>query len=198
MSEYATKKAWESYVMYLAMKRHFSTKGYDYFKYNGKVKVSPDTFATRPDVYFFKKIADVPHKEDLILSNMVHNPDVWIRDVLSSEGENIYKEWLKKMDSFTYLFKRELNRLDDDLDANFKVVGDELPGAMKAYYEKQVSLETLTMLSKLLGVNKYWDASLKGNLLGEPLNTRLQKYEPFLKFIDTKSIMNIIKEKWDI
>ena len=198
MSEYATKKAYESYVMYLAMKRHFSTKGYDYFKYNGKVKVSADTFMTRPDVYFFKKIADIPHKENLMLANLVANPDAWIRDIVSGTGETVYKDWVKKMDSFSYTFKRELNRLDDDLDKNFKPNGDNLPEAMSAFYEKQISLETLTMLSKLLGINKYWESELKGHLIAAPLNDKLQKYSPFLSFMDTKQITEYIKEKWEI
>ncbi len=48
---YATEDAFKTYVDYLALKRHFTTKTYDYHKYNGKVKVSFEAFQTRKDVF---------------------------------------------------------------------------------------------------------------------------------------------------
>ena len=36
--------AFDCYVIYLAIKAHFSRKTYDYFKYNGHIKASQDKF----------------------------------------------------------------------------------------------------------------------------------------------------------
>ena len=47
-----TKKTMEPidvYIMYCAMKAHFSRKDYDFFKYGGKTKVSRDSFWKRKD-----------------------------------------------------------------------------------------------------------------------------------------------------
>ena len=45
----------EAYSTYLAVRNHFKTKNYDYFKYNGKIKVNEDKFRTRRDHYQFEK-----------------------------------------------------------------------------------------------------------------------------------------------
>jgi len=41
--------AFESYRVYSALKLHFTTDSYDYFKYNGKTKVTPENFEKRKD-----------------------------------------------------------------------------------------------------------------------------------------------------
>ena len=53
-SLYSSKDAFEVYICYLAMKRHF-TSSYDYFKYNGKVNARVDAFENRKDKFFFFK-----------------------------------------------------------------------------------------------------------------------------------------------
>ena len=41
--------AFETYGAYLALKRHFTTDQYDYFRYNGIVKYSAKSFENRRD-----------------------------------------------------------------------------------------------------------------------------------------------------
>ena len=43
----------ECYKVYMAIRLHFISKSYDYFKYNGKVKASNDSFYKRRDKYRF-------------------------------------------------------------------------------------------------------------------------------------------------
>ena len=45
------------YIMYCAMKAHFSRKDYDFYKYGGKTKVSRDSFYKRKDRHFFVKLS---------------------------------------------------------------------------------------------------------------------------------------------
>ena len=55
-----TKKTMEAidvYIMYCAMKAHFSRKDYDFHKYGGKTKVSRDSFWKRKDRFFFVKLS---------------------------------------------------------------------------------------------------------------------------------------------
>ena len=42
---------------YLAIKLHFSSDTYDYFKYEGKVNCKLETFTKRNDRYFFHKLS---------------------------------------------------------------------------------------------------------------------------------------------
>ena len=55
MSEGDYMSAYETYSTYLAMQAHFNRGNYDFFKYNGKMKVKEETFFARKDRYFFEK-----------------------------------------------------------------------------------------------------------------------------------------------
>ena len=46
----------DAYLMYCAMKAHFDKNDYDFVKYNGKSKVSRDSFYKRNDRVFFVKL----------------------------------------------------------------------------------------------------------------------------------------------
>ena len=52
--------ALETYVVYMALKLHFTSKNYDYFRSNGRVKVNPETFYKRNDRWLFTKIGENP------------------------------------------------------------------------------------------------------------------------------------------
>ena len=68
----------EAYSTYLAVRNHFKTKNYDYFKYNGKIKVNEDKFRTRRDHYQFEKMARIMNKEKFIsylVSNFLSEED---------------------------------------------------------------------------------------------------------------------------
>ena len=45
------------YKTYLAVKLHFTSDTYDYYKYDGKVNAKLDTFTKRKDRYFFHKLS---------------------------------------------------------------------------------------------------------------------------------------------
>ena len=45
------------YLMYCAMKAHFSKNDYDFITYNGKSRVSRNSFYKRKDRYFFVKLS---------------------------------------------------------------------------------------------------------------------------------------------
>jgi len=45
-----------AFALYNAIKLHFTTDSYDYFKYHGKTNVTRDNFAIRKDKYTFYTI----------------------------------------------------------------------------------------------------------------------------------------------
>ena len=71
--------AFESYKMYVALKLHFTTDSYDYFKFNGKTRVTETNFEKRKDRYFFKKLTN-RKKDDEILPYFVSNTIIFFLD----------------------------------------------------------------------------------------------------------------------
>jgi len=189
---FANDQSYEAYITYLALKKHFSTDGYDYFKYNGKVRASFNTFATRNDVYFFAVLAKKPDYKNIILANMLVNPNMWIRDLLGNEANETYLEWKKKIDSLTYNFKSELRHLSDYYKDNFIVKAGQHPHIMTLYNQKQISLETFTILAHVAKVFDYWDEKIVDKIFARDIIKMATKYGPFLKY-DKKVIKEIIR-----
>ena len=62
---YELTEGFEAYKTYLALKRHF-TSDYNYFKYNGKIRASEESFLRRNDRFFFRKLSKKYNKEELV------------------------------------------------------------------------------------------------------------------------------------
>jgi len=190
---YVNDKSFEAYVKYLALKKHFTTDGYDYHKYNGKVRASMDAFRSRNDAFFFAKLAGKDDYVNRILSNMLKKPNIWVRDILESEGDNVYIEWKRKQESLSYTFKSELKLLDPNYQNNFISRDGQHPIIMTMYLRKEISLETFTLLTHYANIFAYWDKILVDKIVSRDIIRMARKYKPFLA-IDDKKFKDIVRE----
>ena len=195
MSLYSTDDAFNIYVYYLALKRHF-TSNYDFFKYNGKVKANAMSFENRKDKFFFYKLSKKKDAKEIILANMLANPNAWAGDLLDDKAEAIYNEWLKRKQSLTYQFKSDINELDDDdYNMNFYVENGQHPKLLKLYMMKRISLETLVILCDISGCLKYWEKNISDTIVFPDINTLVRKYQPFLEY-DKAKLRKILLDKY--
>lgn len=176
------------------MKKHFTTDGFSYQKYNGKIRASYEKYITRPDVYFFHKLSQMENPQNVMLSNMVQKPNAWIRDIVSDVGEARYNDWKKKIESMSYLFKGELNKLDDDWKNNFVSVDGQHPLIMTLYLQKQISLETFTILAHSANIFPYWEEKVVDRIVARDIIRLSKKYYPFLD-INLKKYKDIIRDR---
>jgi len=187
----------ECYQEYLALKNHFSKPSYDYFKYNGKVRVNAKTFDARKDKLFFQKLAKHPDVHSFLVANLSENEKTWIKELAYSEvAEKIYKDWTKRQQSLSYMFKQDLTKLDPVLKNNFICKEGEHPILLKLYLGKEISLETLCLLLEFSGVKQKWDSKMEYDLVWESLKTKIEKYTPFIKY-DKVKIIKIALDYFD-
>jgi hypothetical protein len=191
----STDEGFKAYVTYLALKRHFTTKSYDFFKYNGKIKASVDTFRTRNDSYFFLKLARKDDFQNLILANMIEKPDIWVRDVLEQEGSTRYNNWKKKIDSLGYIFKSEINIMLDEYKDNFIVRDGQHPHIMTMLLQRKISLETFTIITHAANIFDYWDEKVVDKIVAGDIINKSRKYKPFLD-IDMKRYKTFVKDRF--
>ena len=192
---YANEESFQWYVKYLAIKKHFSDAGYDYHKYNGKIRASYDKFRTRNDAYFFAKLADRDNPEKLMLANFLVKPDIWIRPILEQEGEDRYIEWQRKMDSLSRVFSQDLNQLDDNFQANFTSVNGQHPLIMTLYLQKKITLETITILAFITNIFPYWEKEIVDKIIAGDIIKLIRKYRPFFE-IDEKKFKSLVKKRF--
>ena len=190
---FANEESFNCYVKYLAMKKHFTTDGYDYHKYRGKIRAKFETYRTRNDVFFFHKLAQKEDPEKLLMANMIVKPNVWIREVVEQEGEDSYIDWTKKRDSLTRVVKDDLNKLRAEYQDNFITVNGQHPAIMTLYLQKQITLETFTILTHSANIFEYWDKKVVDKIVASDIIRLSRKYYPFLE-IEQKKFKNIIRE----
>lgn len=189
--------AFDCYKEYVALKNHFTKPSYDYFKYNGKSRLSSDSFDTRPDKLFFQKVSKHPDPRNLILSNLIENEKLWIRDIAYNEtAQKVYLDWSKRQQSLMYMFTEELSKLNDDFDSNFVSENGNHPYVLKLYLRKQISLETLVMLVDLVRCVKAWSKKHEYDPIVEEAMAKIQKYRPFLQY-DREKVKKIVIDKFN-
>ena len=181
--------ALECYQQYLAIKQHFSKPNYDYFKYNGKVRVNAATFDARKDKLFFQKLAKHPDVTKFLVANLSENDKAWIKELAYSESaEKTYKAWVKRQQSLTYIFQNDLEKLDRVLKNNFTCKSGEHPLLLKKFLGKEISLETLCILLEFSGAKAMWDTKMEYDLIWESFKTKIEKYLPFIKYEKDKLV----------
>ena len=189
--------AFECYQEYLALKNHFSKPTYDYFKYNGKMKVNISSFDKRKDKLFFQKLAKHPDVHNFLIANLSENDKAWIKELAySEEAEKTYKDWLKRQQSLTYVFKQELGNLDTRFNENFICRNNEHPFLLQLYLGKQISLDTLCLLLEISGAKKHWDSKMQYDLVWDTIRTKVEKYTPFINY-DKDKIKKIVLDYFD-
>jgi hypothetical protein len=188
----------ESYQKYLALKNHFTNKKYNYFTYNGKVKANLQSFYKRKDRFWFEKLSRNKTDEEILnffVANFASCDDpqsLWIGQIIK-EGEDNYKNWMRKTQSLSYIFKEEIGIFNSkNFDEMFSIQGNKHPLIIKNYLQKKISLETLIILNNILEYTKEFDKKLQ-DPVWEFISMRIQKYAPFIH-IDVNKFKQLLKE----
>lgn len=188
----------ETYKTYLALKQHFTKDSYDYLKYCGKSNASIQSFYNRKDRYFFEKMSrQHPDKEieNFFIANFVGCDDpqtLYIVDIISN-GERRYQEWQKRTQSLSYIFRGEIETTfsGKDFDSFFAVEKNRHPPIVKEFIRKNISIETLIILDKILGFKSMFDKKLS-DPMWKIVSQKINKYSPFLN-TDVPHYKNILK-----
>ena len=187
--------AYAAYVMYLALKRHFTLgSNYDYFKYNGKTNASKQSFETRRDRYSFHKLSKKDHPRDFVVANFLqHGPSIWIGDLVAdSKYEDTYRAWLKRRESISYVFKSDIEQLDS-IDEDLKSINGDYPRLLQLYMRNKVCIETIIILSNIVGFIKRWNKDISDPVIWPEIYNTCIKYAPFMEY-DAEKLKKITIE----
>ncbi|MFZ4600148.1 MAG: hypothetical protein ACOYNN_16025 [Terrimicrobiaceae bacterium] len=188
--------AFEAYKLYLALKNHFTSKTYDYFKYGGRTKASRTTFEKRSDKYFFHKLSKRKDPVEFLVSNFVYSGDNWIGDLVhNTESERLYKQFLKVKESLSYTFSNDLDKLESEFDSNFLVVDGQHPLLLKLLLRNEITIETFVILDELVSFSRKWSRRIEETVVWPQVNLKCKKYRQFLEF-DRDKMKKIVLDKF--
>ena len=197
-------EGFETYRKYLTLRAHF-TSSYDYFKYGGKSKsANLGSYQKRTDTYFFRKLERRYSEEELtefFVANFISaKGGKWIGEMSSIHAEKVYREWLKKRESFSYFFKEDLLKIKDqgNIDDAFKVLKGGHPTILKMFIGNKLNAETLIALDIVTDILNKWNRQITDTIIWPDIYNALIKYKPFLTYDKTnikKLMMEILLDK---
>ena len=187
--------SYEAYTLYLAIKLHFTTPNYDYFKHNAKVNSSFNSFIKRNDRFFFHKLATKygENLRDYYVSNFVDRPKTWVGDLVRADGDTIYNKWRKYNESFSYNFRNDCvlirNVIDGDnirFDDVFSVDSGQHPRLLRLLLLGKVSIQSVIIFDKILSFVNRWDKEIKETIIWPEKSFKITKLRPFINVNITK------------
>jgi hypothetical protein len=189
-----------AFAMFNAMKLHFTSNSYDYFKYNGKTNVSKQTFSTRKDKYSFYRLSRKYNLTDLkeyYVANFLTGDVQWIGDILGPDAEENYKKWQKRIQSLTYTFESDIIKVMDQVDNPNELLvvkQNQFPKLMMFATQGDITLETLIILDDLMNFFPMWEKQIYDDIVWPNFKIKCVKYKPFLHY-DREKFKQILKEK---
>jgi T4 gene Gp59 loader of gp41 DNA helicase len=194
-----------AFALYNAMKLHFTSNSYDYFKYHGKTNVSKQSFSTNRNKYHFYKLSrkyTVHELRDFYLANFINGAGEWIGDITGPDGEENYRKWQKTNQALTYTFENDIIYLLDKVDGAefwsfddyFKPISGGWPNIITRLMKKELALESVCLLVEIANIMPMWEKEITDDLIWPTWHRLIKKYTPFIQY-DKEKILHILKRK---
>jgi len=191
------------YKTYLAVKLHFASDTYDYYKYGGKVNAKLETFTKRKDRYFFHKLSTKYAETDILdffVANFLSDSKRWIGNLLANDGRDVYLDYKKRKESFTYHFKSECGVISSDFSSRGLSFNDgfippsgQHPRMLRLLIQRKVSYQTAVVLNHFLNFTKNWDKEITEKVVWPEISLKVARVKPFINFNATECKL-IMKE----
>ena len=192
-----------AYAMFNAIKLHFTTDSYDYFRYHGKSGVTADKFSIRKDKFTFYKLSRKYRLEDLknfYVANLLEKDVNWIGDINNLDGEETYKKWQKRNQSLTYRFEQDIIHLLNDVQSPNQMLmieDGQYPSLLKEVMYSTIAVETLVILNDIMNFFPMWDKKIADTIVWPSMRLKFVKYSPFINYDKSKYVeilKNLISE----
>ena len=178
---------YEVFCLYQSLKLHFSQESYDYFRYQGKSRVTIESFENRKDKWHFSKLSRKFNNKDecidFLVANFLENDKVWVGTLLTEEADAIYRERQRVIQSLSYTFENDCVRLFDtgeDPNTIIKSIDGEHPVLLKKTMQKEVQIETLCILNSILQFLPMWKKRINDTIIWPIWQMKMLKYAAFL------------------
>ena len=188
----------EAFALYNALKTHFTSSSYDFFKYNGKTNVSKDSFMKNKAKYQFYKLSRKYSLEQLrnfFLANFIYGDSTWVGEMLGPEGDKAYSKWQKTNQSLTYVFENDIIGLlgDDDPEQMLAVIDGQHPNLLREVMSGSIQIETMVILNDIMNFFPMWNRKISDDIIWPNWRLKCEKYTPFVTY-DKVKFKNILRE----
>jgi hypothetical protein len=186
----------DAFLLYEALRLHFTTEDYNYFFYKGKFNIS---VVDENKTFVLDKLIDRYGNdlENFYIANFVHDPKVWMHELLTEDHHLIFLNWKKRNQSLTYMYKNDIISLLSKV-KNFNDLfknNNPYPILMILALRKTINIETFVILNSFLDFLSHWKSFINtDDPVFNSLKLKTVKYLPFIQF-DKKLFKDILKSE---
>jgi len=177
---------YETFGLFRALKLHFTKETYDFFRYNGKINSTIDSFENRKDKYHFYKLSRKYNTKeeltDLIVFNLVEDENIWIGSLLQDEANARYLKHKKYHQAISYMFNEDCQKLFGGLNnPNSLLFTDgDYPILLTKALRKEIEIETLCILNMVLNFFPMWSKKISDTIRWPEYRKIALKYTAFM------------------
>ena len=196
--------AFESYTLWLALKRHFSPGSYDFKKYNGKLKTKRSSFDRFNGKRFFYTFSSryKSQLKDFYVSVLCRDQNIgrFVGEFLDSKYDDEYKSWIKRTSAISKTISSDFNTLFEYMEEkslNFSEIllskTSALPAIVQMENRDIIAPETIVYLNRITGFlgHRCCHPNWEDNKI------RLQRYSTFVNIseFDMKKLTKTLREE---
>ena len=185
-----------AYMLFLALRTHFSKSKYDFFEMHGKLRASKETYNNRRDRMFFEKIAKeytIKELRDFYIANFLEDRH-YITDLIDDDAKLAYTDYIRRRQSLSYNCSNDMARLfDRGIKVPFSLDSDTYPVIVLLFLRRKISIETMVILNDFIPYVNMFDKYFGDDIVWSRIALKIRKYKPFLKY-DKNKIKSILKE----
>ncbi len=178
-------KAADIYMMHLALKQHFTSK-YDFFKYNGRIKIFGKRRQNSDHVYSrLSKSLQTDDVQPFLVAHMLQDPNQWIGTMI---GSDVWPEQKKKLLRLHEIYVKDLKTIvefcvEHEYDTLQQVFtsGRHYPIVVKLCQQGYIELETVVILNRIIDFMAEANEDFGDDIIFEGFADRLKNYDPFVR-----------------
>lgn len=182
----------EAYKIYTAIKLHYTRENFNAYRYNFKTRVTPNSYEKLRFKYSFEKLASKYKKKEDIVDFFTSNFIMGCSWVMDMNEKNLI-ERRSRLESITYRFKNDINKLSDyDFDELCSIKDGENI-LINEFVQRNINIETISLIDLMINFIKPLLPELNDPLgMKRDRATMAMKYKHSLTDIDTNKIKSIL------
>ena len=185
-----------AYMLFLALRTHFTKDNYDFFVMCGKLRANKDSYNRRMDKTLFEKIArdySAQELKGLFISNLLQDRH-YIAEFIDEQAEMVHVDYKRRRQSLSYVCTNDMDRIfnQNDIKRSFSASKNRYPDLITLFLRGVVSIETMVIIDDILGFSKKYDRLYHDDAIWPKISRKINKYRPFLKY-DRVKMKNILK-----
>jgi hypothetical protein len=201
-------KPYDAYCIHNAVRLHFQSEKYDYFRYNGKTRVvQPSEFTKNKQRFDYlrlvRKCPTAIEVQNFCACNYAMDRAWFITKNDTTESLERFSKWKRFYEMPFHFFAKDLSKARDRVIQNqfpanalWNRVGENNPILYDLWLSGEIQTETVCVLDHIMGIFQLWDDSQQYDPCWEDLCFSVPQYTPFVMglVVDLDEYRDKVKE----